>query len=145
MIDPILAQLRALCAALAPEDFYVSPEAAMSAMQMPQGQFNVRHPGSGNKIDFMIAGQDAWGREQISRRQREQIFPEMQGYAARAEDIILSKLRYYQEGGSEKHVRDIGGILRVSGAKIDRPYVERWAAELGVSEVWRAIVDREAL
>jgi len=29
--------------------------------------------------------------------------------------VILGKMAYYREGGSEKHLRDIAGILKVSG------------------------------
>lgn len=63
-------------------------------------------------------------------------------YAARPEDLILSKLLYYQEGGSEKHLRDIAGMLAASPEKIDREYVRRWATELGVAEEWAAIAAR---
>ena len=39
-------------------------------------------------------------------------------------DIVVDlpasqKLEYYREGGAEKHLRDIAGILRISGEQID--------------------------
>ena len=37
-----------------------------------------------------------------------------EGYTARPEDLIISKMLYYREGGSEKHLRDITGMLKVS-------------------------------
>ena len=80
----------------------------------------------------MIARKDDWGTEQVARRQSIELAPSQQGYAARPEDVIISKLLYYQEGGSEKHLRDIAGMLKVSGDEIDRAYVDRWAAELDV-------------
>lgn len=141
VIDPTPEQLRALCAAFPREDFYVSIDAAMDALAR-RSQFNVIHPESGNKIDFMIAGTDPWHREQMRRRQRLLLLPDQEGYVARPEDIIISKMTYYAEGGSEKHLRDITGILRVSGDAVDRAYVERWAGELGVTEVWQAILRR---
>ena len=61
---------------------------------------------------------------------------------ARPEDIIISKMLYYKQGGSEKHMRDITGILKVSGEEVDRAYVERWAEELGLKEIWEAIQKR---
>ncbi|MGH7178383.1 MAG: hypothetical protein ACREJC_13475, partial [Tepidisphaeraceae bacterium] len=114
VIQPTPAQLNQLCAAFPPPDFYVSIEAAQTALQQ-SGQFNVLDPSSGGKIDFMIARTDPWGREQISRRQRIQVQPGREGFAARPEDLIISKLLYYQEGGSEKHLRDITGMLKISG------------------------------
>ena len=46
-------------------DFYLSHEAAIDAI-LRRGQFNVIHMDSGNKIDFMIARDDAWGRDDFN-------------------------------------------------------------------------------
>jgi hypothetical protein len=61
-------------------------------------------------------------------------------FAARPEDVILAKLQYYKEGGSEKHMRDIASMFKVSGDEIDRDYIVRWAEQLGVTEQWQAVV-----
>ena len=37
---------------------------------------------------------------------------------AAAEDVILKKLWFYQLGESDKHLRDIAGMLKISGARI---------------------------
>lgn len=142
VIDATPPQIRSLCSAFDPGEFYVSTEAALQALRLPAGQFNVIDPTSGNKIDFMIARTDPWGREQIARRHREQILPGKSGYTARPEDVIIGKMLYYEDGGSEKHLRDITGILKVSGDRVDREYVESWAAQLGLLEIWRAILSR---
>lgn len=141
VIAPTPEQLDGLCVAFAGDEFYVSPEVARDALRR-RGQFNVIHSDTSNKIDFMIARSDAWGEQQVARRARVRILPDRDGFAARPEDLIISKLLYYQEGGSEKHLRDITGMLKMSPAKIDREYVERWAATLKVSEEWHAVVDR---
>ena len=141
VIDLHPSQVDALCEAFPESDFYVSRDAARQAVTRG-GQFNVIHPGSGNKIDFMIARKDAWGQAQMSGRQRTLILPRTEGYTARPEVIILSKMQYYLEGGSEKHLRDITGIMKVSGDEVDRAYVELWARRLGVQDIWRAILGR---
>lgn len=61
-------------------------------------------------------------------------------YVASAEDIILGKLLYYQDGGSEKHLRDITGILLRSGEQIDHAYLRDSAREIGVTEEWHSIL-----
>jgi len=106
--------------------------------------FNVIHPRSGNKIDFMIVRDDAWGRSQMSRRIRKPIVADVEAYLAAPEDIILGKLWFYDEGGSEKHLRDIVAMLQVSGGDIDREYIEHWCAELELAEAWRAVLRRLA-
>ena len=130
-----------LCAAFPPGEFYVSDHAATEAVQTCS-QFNVIHPASGNKVDFMVARPDAWGRTQLSRRQRVHLLPDRDGYAARPEDVIISKMDYYRQGGSEKHLRDVTGILKVSGEEVDRAYVTQWSRSLGLSEIWQAILRR---
>jgi hypothetical protein len=134
-------QVAPLCGAFPGPAYYVSPTAAREAV-VAGGQFNVIHPASGNKIDFMIARRDAWGRSQLDRRRRELILPDRPGYAAAPEDVIVGKLWYYREGGSEKHLRDIAAMLQVSGHEIDRQYVDHWTKELGLSECWQAVLDR---
>lgn len=141
VVELSLAQVPALCRGFPEGEYYVSPEAATQAV-LTCGQFNVIHPSSGNKIDFLLVRGDPWGREQFARRQRVRILPDSDGYAARPEDIIISKMEYYREGGSEKHLRDITGILKVSGDRVDRDYVAQWAERLGVVDIWRAILRR---
>lgn len=143
VVDLTAANVDDLCSAFPPERFYVSREAARAAM-VQRGQFNVIDPESGNKIDFMIAPAGDWGREQLKRRQRIPLLPDLNAYAATPEDIIISKMRYYLEGRSDKHLRDIAGILNTSGECVDRPYVSEWAVRLGLEEIWRAVQERAA-
>lgn len=66
---------------------------------------------------------------------------------ASAEDLILKKLVFFQMGGSDKHLRDISGVMLVQAEKIDHAYLDEWAAKLGVSAelemVRRRIRERE--
>ena len=49
---------------------------------------------------------------------------------------------YYREGGSEKHLRDIAGVIRIQGSALDITYIESWASKLGLSEIWQAVQER---
>jgi hypothetical protein len=55
-------------------------------------------------------------------------------------DVILGKLWYHSEGGGDRHLRDIAGILGVTGNGVDRAEVESWATKLGYLETWWQIV-----
>jgi hypothetical protein len=134
-------QVARLCQAFPAPEYYVAEKAAREAVATG-GQFNVIHPASANKIDFMLARRDAWGLSQVSRRRREEILPGRPGYTAAPEDVILGKLWYYQVGGSEKHLRDIAAMLQLSGDEIDMGYIEHWARQLGVTEVWQTVLGR---
>jgi hypothetical protein len=118
-------------------DFYLSPPAITAAVEKGT-MFNIIHTTSGNKLDFMPPRRDAWGLERLARRRRIPLTDKVVGYVASPEDIILGKLWYHSLGDSEKHLRDIAGMLRVSGDKFDRSYIERWVSELGFKPGWEA-------
>ena len=122
--------------AFPPDNFYVSRTAVQSAIRVA-GQFNVIHPASGNKIDFMVLERSRITPPEIARRQLLQILPDCEAYFASPEDVIIGKLKYYLVGGSEKHLRDIAGILKRSGQAVDEQYVTKWAGGHGASEAWR--------
>jgi hypothetical protein len=58
--------------------------------------------------------------------------------------VLLSKLVYFQLGGgiSEKHLRDIAGMMKVLREKLDRVYISEWAAKLGVATEWTLVRKR---
>lgn len=53
------------------------------------------------------------------------------------EDILLQKLRWYRAGGdaSDRQWRDVLGIIRVQGARLDRDYLAVNAPVLGVADL----------
>ncbi|MCI0493343.1 MAG: hypothetical protein L0Z07_10455 [Planctomycetes bacterium] len=141
LVDLKPAQVEPLCRAFRGPEFYVSEAAAREATEHSR-QFNIIHPASGNKIDFMLAGEMPWAVAQLRRRKRVPLFPGHDVSVAAPEDVILGKLVYYSEGGSEKHLRDITGIVKISGDMIDRTYLAEFASLLGVSDIWQALLQR---
>ncbi len=135
------ARVAEFCAAFPPPDYYVSEPAVRDAIAT-RFQFNVLHPATGNKVDVILPRTDEWGRTQLDRRRRVALGDGLEVYAAAPEDVIVGKLWYYAEGGSDKHLRDIASMLRVSGAAIDRATVARWAAQLGYTAVWELVLQR---
>ena len=134
-------QVLSLCAAFPQDEFYVSEIAAREAIRTRK-QFNVIHPASGNKIDFMIARGDEWGQKQLERRVTEELLPGVKVQISSPEDVVISKMRYYKEGGSDKHLRDCAGVLVVQRDRIDRNYIVHWAEHFGLMEIWHAILKR---
>ena len=51
-------------------------------------------------------------------------------------------MEYYIEGSSEKHIRDILGMLKISGDLIDPKYISLWAETLNLDGIWKAIQER---
>lgn len=141
-IDLPLEKVADFCESFPSDDYYVSRQAAEQAVQQ-KFQFNVIHPASGLKIDFIVLSDSAFDQSRRARRRELPVLPDAAAWFASPEDVILKKMVYYQEGGSDKHLRDIAGVLRVQGDHFDREYIEQWAAELGVVEIWREIEARE--
>lgn len=143
VVELRLEHVPCFCAAFSGDEFYVSEAAARDAIRARK-QFNVLHPESGNKIDFMIARSDEWGRQQLSRRRTTELQPGLTVQVASPEDIIISKMRYYKEGGSDKHLRDCAGVLAVQGDLIERDYIVRWSEHFELMPIWEAIRKRMA-
>ncbi len=143
LADLRLDQIGPFITEFPPAEFYVSADAIRDAIQLT-GQFNIIHPTSGLKVDVMIPKkEDGFDALRLSRRLKvKQSGGEFEVYFAAPEDVILKKLDFYREGGSDKHLRDIAGMLKVSGDRIDRKYIEEWASHLGLSEIWQEVLAR---
>lgn len=143
VIDLQTHHVARFCRAFSPAEYYVSEEAVREAVAA-RTQFNVIHPESGLKADMLIASDTPFGRIRFERAVRVRPTPDQEAWFSSAEDVILKKLDFYREGRSEKHLRDIAGMLKVSGGEIDENYIAEWAKRLGVSEIWEAVRNRLA-
>jgi hypothetical protein len=131
-------QVQQVCDAFPDGEFYVSREAALDAVQRCS-QFNIIHPNSGLKVDIMVADESAFNASRFGRSRSIAIDAGCSADFASPEDVILKKLEYYREGGSEKHLRDIAGVIKVQGSELDYQYLEIWALRLGLSRLWSKI------
>ncbi len=120
------------------EDFYMHAEVIRDAIKN-RSSFNLIHLLSAFKIDIFILGKRPFDLSEFSRRKLEQILSELprSAYVKTPEDAVLSKLEWFKMGGklSELQWRDIQGILKVQGPKIDISYLKKWAKELGLSDL----------
>jgi hypothetical protein len=80
---------------------------------------------------------------QLRRRLRVKFLPDCEGYVAAPEDVILGKLVYYREGGSDKHLNDIAGIMKRSGGAVDVVYLQQAARSVGVLDVWQSFMEHQ--
>lgn len=134
-------RIEELCLAFPQPEFYISPESARRAVQR-RGQFNIIHPASGLKLDIMVPAETPFNRSRFERAKQITLMPDLEVSFAAPEDVIIKKMEYYREGGSDKHLRDITGILKVRAEEVDRNYIADWAERLGLSEIWSALARR---
>ncbi len=130
-----------LIAAFPETEFYVSERMILDAIRH-RTQFNIIHPASGLKVDIILPKDTPFDRSRFSRIRR--VKPAESYYAnfAAPEDIIIMKMRYYREGGAEKHLRDIAGILKISRDEVDIAYITEWSGRLGLTDIWETILQR---
>lgn len=144
VLDLRAHQVDAFCREFPDSEYYLSRAAVESAVHK-RFQFNIIHPRSGFKVDCILTSADPFDASQLRRAIR---VPKDEGaYEARfaaAEDVIIKKMEYFKLGQSEKHSRDICGVLKEQGARIDRDYIREWAARKELLEVWEAMLVRLA-
>ena len=61
---------------------------------------------------------------------------------APSEYIILGKLEFFEEGGSDKHLRDIGAMMQESGPEIDADFLAQEVLARGLATAWQRANNR---
>ncbi len=137
------AHVAAIVAAFPAPEYYVS-EIAMRRAVERRSQFNIIHPGSGVKVDVIVPPDTELSRSEAGRIRRLTSEGEYSAWFGSPEDVLLHKLSYYQLSGgmSDKHVRDIAGMIKLLGDKLDFAYISAWTAKLGLSAEWDMIRQR---
>jgi hypothetical protein len=124
----------------APAFFFPPPEViAIELAREQRGHFNVIHCDTGFKADFYTSGRDelhAWA----FRNARRMEYRGERIVVAPPEYVIVRKLEYFREGGSEKHLRDIRAMLAVSGEGMDRAELNEWVRRRGLETEWKKVV-----
>jgi hypothetical protein len=123
------------------EGFYLDDESVRRAIAS-RAQFNIIHPASGLKVDIIIPKLDDFDESRMSRARRIQPGPGYEASFASPEDVILKKLVFFREGGSDKHLRDIAGVAKISGDTLDWTYLAVWADRLAVADLWQVVLER---
>jgi len=117
-------------------DFYVDEEMIREAIRRGTS-FNIIELETMFKVDVFIAGSDDVSKTAMIRRQAIQLGegPGQALMVATPEDIILQKLAWYQQGDeiSERQWLDVLGVLKVQGSRLDKPYMQKTAALMGVA------------
>lgn len=124
-------------AAFPREEYYCPPAEIIMVeiRRLQRGHFNLIHQKTGFKADIYLAGRDELHLWALQNRKRETIGGE-DFWVAPVEYVIVRKLEYYREGGTEKHLRDIAGIFAVSSRLIDHAVLDKLVAGRGLEREW---------
>ncbi len=139
VIDPDVDSLDALVDRLLADGFYVDRDAAHDALER-RTLFNAIGADA-FKIDFMIRKNRPFSVKEFERRQAADLLGTA-GFVPSVEDLIVAKLEWASAGGSELQLRDVAGVLAVSGDEIDRAYLEAWIRTLDLERLWHEVAGR---
>jgi hypothetical protein len=123
-----------------PPEFYCPPSEIIR-LELDRecgGHFNIIHQPSGFKADIYPVGHDSFSAWGLARCRKFTIQGSIMTLAP-PEYVIIRKLEYFREGGSEKHLRDIRGILRVSRALIDLNELEKLIQTRHLEPSWQRV------
>jgi hypothetical protein len=136
VVDLTEVHVASLLSVLA-EEFYVNAEALIRAVEH-HGTVNLIHVATTVKVDLFVAGGTPLDAELLRRRRMVMAGkPPSPVFVHTPEDILLQKLRWFRMGGevSDRQWRDVLGIVRVQGQRLDAAYLEQGAQALGVLDL----------
>jgi hypothetical protein len=133
VVEVSAAHVPGLIAALQ-EKFYVSKEGIERALRTGS-MFNAIHNNSVFKVDFWPRKGGAFDLMGFSRRRRVD-FGVREAFISTAEDLILRKLLWFKDSGSEKHWTDALNVCIAQASNLDKGYIDKWATDLGIADQW---------
>jgi len=139
-VFPAPAQLPLFAALFPASDFYLPPAEviAIECRRLVRGHFNIIHHASGFKADIYPSRNHPdlpWALANLKRVAT----PAGEVSLAPPEYVILHKLEFFREGGQDKHLRDIAGV--VNQQELDRAFLDQAVQRLDLTEEWQAALD----
>jgi hypothetical protein len=128
-------------------DYYVDERMMLDAIAR-KSCFNVIHMATSFKVDVFAVKSRPYDKNVMTRveeRCLDEDVPTLRLSLPSAEDTLLAKLEWYRLGDeiSDRQWSDVTQVIKVNRALLDRPYLERWAGELGVADLlakaWREL------
>ncbi|MBL8028192.1 MAG: hypothetical protein JNL74_17345 [Fibrobacteres bacterium] len=140
-IDIVIAlnqqQINLLGNAFPLDSYYFPPDDVVKneILRAGKGQFNLIHHDSGLKADLFIFKNDHLHRWAMKNRLRITVDDTLL-WVSPPEYVIIKKLLYYKEGGSDKHIRDIRGLLKQRSETINHQWLQEQIETFSLHSEW---------
>jgi hypothetical protein len=123
------------------QEFYCPPleVIGIELARTPYGHFNLIHHKTGFKADVYLEGSDPLHRWGLANRKRIQLSADVSIWLAPAEYVIIRKLEFFREGGSDKHLRDIRNMLPQVSQGLNLAFLETELEARGLTQFWNKI------
>ena len=119
------------------DEFYCPPREviAMELAREQRGHFNLIHHETGFKADIYLVGRDELHAWALSHAHLVDLDGDSVRFAP-PEYVIIRKLQFYREGGSDKHLRDIRRMLAGLGNDWPRETMLELVGKHGLDAEW---------
>ena len=137
-IEPLVEDLKT--------EFFAEADSVRDAVRSGRS-FNLIHYKSAYKFDLFPLPDDPYYRTEFDRRFEVDFSvtgnKSPRFWVVTAEDIVLTKLVWYQKGGevSTRQWNDLRGILRLRSQELDWAYLRHWATYLRIDELLNRLLD----
>lgn len=122
-------------------DFYCPPEEVLQIEmnRRPYGHFNLIHHVTGFKADIYLEGREPLHKWAFEHRKRIELTKDLSLWLAPPEYVIIRKLEFYREGGSDKHLRDIQSMLPQVKSILDNAFLNTQITNRGLEKFWQQL------
>jgi hypothetical protein len=121
------------------EESYYIDEGMIKEAIRNKTSFNLIHFETAVKIDVFIFKDIPFHRKALERRKKDTLGENVKTkfYFSSPEDIIISKLQWYELGGkiSERQWLDVVGVVKVQHDSLDKNYLKMWSKKLGIYDL----------
>ncbi len=112
---------------------YIDEDAVNDALKY-KSEFNFIDQSTGIKVDFWVLKDDDFDKSRLKRRRIRRIL-DQRIYFISPEDLILTKLLWFEEAKSTRHLEDIQSVLAITKNELDFKYLKKWAEKLHTAKL----------
>lgn len=120
------------------DDFYLFPDLIKEAVANRE-MFNIIHNKHVIKLDFIVKKPSPFRITEFQRKQQI-VIENIPMWITSPEDLILSKLWWARDTGSELQIGDVRNLLS-SVENLDIAYISRWVDEMKLQAIYRKAID----
>lgn len=127
---------------LFPDHSFYCPPKEVIALEMKRAQhahFNLIHHKSGLKADCYPHTGDKLELWAFNNRERIKLSDALSIWLAPPEYVIVRKMQFYRDGGSQKHVKDIKSIMQSGNKSLNDTMMQNWVSTLKLESIWDEI------
>jgi len=118
------------------DEYYISKEAVDDSIKN-EFLFNIINNENAVKIDFIIKKNSEYRRNEFERKKKVR-FLDFEIFIVNKEDLIISKLFWAKDSGSEMQKKDVKNLIE---GDFDKTYIDNWTSKLGLFEFWKETIN----